>query len=68
MTFGDRLRATRESKGWSQQALSEKTGLAQQTIHCYETGARKPNIDQIAVFSKALECSTDYLILGIIPA
>ena len=37
-TFGERVRAERESRGWSQAELAERAGLAMLTIHYIEMG------------------------------
>jgi transcriptional regulator with XRE-family HTH domain len=58
----DRLRKLRESKGWTQQELSIKCGVAKLQIHRYETGITEPTADKLLKFSEIFNVTTDYLI------
>lgn len=42
MTFAEKLRRARTTKGLSQAALAEKTGISHRTIQNYELGAHMP--------------------------
>ena len=62
MTFGERMRRERESRGWTQKQLAEKAGVPQETISRLETGKhRGPHIDVAVRLAKALKVSLDYL-------
>ena len=52
VTFGQTVRLAREKKGWSQDRLSEESGLHRTYISGIERGVRNPTIaivNQIAV-------------------
>jgi transcriptional regulator with XRE-family HTH domain len=62
VTFGDRMRRERESRGWTQKQFAEKAGVPQETISRLETGKhRGPHIDVAVKLAKALKVSLDYL-------
>jgi transcriptional regulator with XRE-family HTH domain len=62
MTFGDRLRHERESRGWTQQQLAAKAGVPQETISRLETGKhRGPQMAVAVKLAQALKVSLDYL-------
>ena len=42
MTFGEKLRTARQSKGLTQAALAKETGISLRTIQNYELDARMP--------------------------
>lgn len=52
MTFGEKLRQLRKSRGVTQQKLAESVGLAQSTVASYENDFREPSFDVITKFSK----------------
>ena len=54
MTFAEKLRQLRESKGWSQGELAEQSGTAQQSIANWETGERVPAFDAVQALCTAL--------------
>jgi transcriptional regulator with XRE-family HTH domain len=62
LTFAEVLRIRREWIGWTQQQLGEKCGLNGQWISHYESGRRKPRIENLVALADALCCSTDYLL------
>lgn len=53
-TLGSRIRALREARGLTQQALSERINLGQFTYSRYETGRRSPSISVLAKVASAL--------------
>jgi len=62
MTFGDRLRHERESRGWTQKQLAATAGVPQETISRLETGKHHgPQIAVAVKLAKALKVSLDYL-------
>lgn len=59
--FPTRLRAARESRGFSQTQLALEAGLPSTTISHFEAGSRKPSFDNLRRLSKTLNVSSDYL-------
>jgi transcriptional regulator with XRE-family HTH domain len=59
--FSERLKAVRESRGYSQAELAKKAGLQPTAISHFETGGRSPSFDNLRRLSDALNVSTDYL-------
>ncbi len=62
MTFGERLKDLRIARRTSQRALANAIGIAQTVISRYETNKTKPQIEHVLKLSKALKCTTDYLL------
>lgn len=52
MTFGEKLRQLRKSRGISQQKLADGIGVAQSTIAGYETSVREPDFATIERFAR----------------
>lgn len=52
MTFGEKLRQLRKSRGISQQKLADSIGVAQSTIAGYETSVREPDFATIERFAR----------------
>jgi transcriptional regulator with XRE-family HTH domain len=53
-TFGDRLRAARERRGLSQEALAEKAGVDRKLIYRTELGQTSPRLDAVMQIAEAL--------------
>ncbi len=51
---GMRLKRLREKRGWTQQALAEKVGVARVTIGRIEIGNRKPSLELLERLAKTL--------------
>ena len=62
--LGNRVRALREHKQWTQQDLARESGLKRPHINLIENSKRIPGADSLAKLAKALDTSSDYL-LGI---
>ena len=62
MTLGERIRATRESKGYSVTALAEAVGVTKQAMSAYEKGMYIPSAVILGIIADVLECSADYLL------
>ena len=62
--FGNRLRALRIAKGWTQSQLSSRLGLTKSVISAYETSLRYPSYDILIRITAIFGVSSDYL-LGI---
>ena len=60
--FKDRLKQTRESRGWSQSDLAKRAGLQPAAISHFETAQRSPSFENLRKLSDALSVSIDYLI------
>ena len=52
MTFGEKLKQLRTSRGISQQKLADSLGMAQSSIGSYETGVREPSFAVIQRFAR----------------
>lgn len=64
--FAIRLRSLREEKGFTQQEMARKVGVSMTTIQNYE-GGQLPKGEHAVSLAVALECSLDWLMLGIAP-
>lgn len=62
--LGERLKAMRESQGYTQEELAEKAGIPVLQIYRYEHNKTKPDGEIIARIAMSLGISADYL-LGI---
>lgn len=60
--FNNRLKETREARGWSQSDLAKKAGLQPAAISHFETAQRSPSFENLRKLSDALSVSIDYLI------
>lgn len=52
MTFADKLRQLRTSRGLTQRKLSESIGMSQSAIGMYESNAREPDFSTIQRFAR----------------
>jgi transcriptional regulator with XRE-family HTH domain len=57
-----RLRAIRERRGLTQDALGKVSGLSQMAVSHFETGRRLPCAENLVALCRALDCSADYLL------
>lgn len=55
--FADNLRDARAMRGYSQKALSEKTGINVSTISKYEMGKTVPTIKNVIKIAESLKCT-----------
>lgn len=64
--LGDRLRFARERKLWTQQRLSEETGVMIATISRIENGhhTRRPLTATLTALAKALDVTPEWLVFG----
>ena len=60
--FGDRMRAIREARGFSQKDLSEKIGVTPNYVSDYERNIHSPNIQMLEWICKALGVSASDLL------
>lgn len=59
--FGQRLRHTRESRGWSQCSLASKMDVDPSWVSHFECGRRLPSLELLEQICIALEVSADSL-------
>lgn len=52
-TIGAKITELREARGWTKQALADKSGVARRQIFNLETGEHHPNIDTLEKVLKA---------------
>jgi transcriptional regulator with XRE-family HTH domain len=62
MAFSEQLLQHRRAKGFSQQALSDRTGIHVSQIKRYEAGSAQPSIEGLKKIAMALTCATDVLV------
>ncbi|MBK9495483.1 MAG: helix-turn-helix transcriptional regulator [Xanthomonadales bacterium] len=55
LLFGQNVRLVREKKGWSQDRLSEESGLHRTYISGIERGVRNPTIEIVQKIAVALD-------------
>ena len=69
MTIGDRLRAARRRRGWSQTELARRSKISQSTIWRIENGViPQPKMDVVIALAKALEVDLAELVPAIASA
>jgi len=62
-SFGEKLKALRKEKGWSQDVLGEKVGIHGRHIGKYEIGKAMPNAETVIKIAEVFDVSIDYLLL-----
>ena len=60
--FGDKLKALRIEKGWTQQQLASRMELVNATISAYEQGAKYPSVEVLIKICETFNVSADYLL------
>ena len=60
--IGSRIRAAREEKRLTQEALAEKVGMSKNAISNIESGVVEPYFKNIILITQVLDISIDYLI------
>lgn len=60
--LAQRLKELRESRGWTQQDLAERSSISSRQIQRYESEENSPDANKLALLAKALEVSSDFLI------
>ncbi|MEW5922296.1 MAG: transcriptional repressor LexA [Bacillota bacterium] len=59
--LGKNIKLFRERRGLTQEELGKLVGKEKSTIGCYETGARSPSVETLALIARALGASMDEL-------
>lgn len=63
MTFGERLKATRENAGLTQISLAKLSGISLRTIQNWENNVRQPSkLESVAKVANVLNVSTNELL------
>ena len=55
VAFGQRLRALRTDRGWSQEELAHRANLDRTYVSGVERGVRNPTLDVITKFARTLD-------------
>lgn len=61
-SMGSRIRKIRKEKEWTQEKLGELTFISREQINYYETGERRPTIENLVLIADQLNVSADYLL------
>ncbi|MBQ9951117.1 MAG: helix-turn-helix transcriptional regulator [Clostridia bacterium] len=62
--IGQRIRAARKNKGWTQQQLAERINVSTSYIGHIEHGLKSFALDTLFSLCDTLEISADYLLFG----
>jgi len=62
--IGRRLTAAREARKLSVTEAAERAGLNHNTLSQWETGARRPSLEQLALMLPVLRVTLDFVYLG----
>ena len=57
MTIGEKIRAFREYRGWTQKQLGDVCGIIEGSIRKYELGIRNPKAEQLKKIAAGLQVS-----------
>ncbi|MBD2844241.1 helix-turn-helix transcriptional regulator [Paenibacillus sp. IB182496] len=62
MIFGEKLKAERDKKGWSQEELAEKLFVSRQSVSKWENNQNYPSIEIIMKISDLFQLTIDELL------
>lgn len=65
--FGENVRAARKARGWTQEELAARTGLAVVQVSRVERGKREIRLTTLLRLVAALEVTADDLLAGLSP-
>lgn len=65
--IGKNIRALRERRGMTQEALAEALFVTRQTVSNYETGRSRPDIDMLLKIAQVLDADMNHLLYGLPP-
>ena len=68
MTFTERLHQLRRQRGLSQEDLAGELGVTRQAVQKWESGASRPDMDNLVALARYFGVTLDYLITGETPA
>ncbi len=66
-SLGERVRAARQERGWSQRALAANAGISSRFLVQLEAGEANVSLQKLAGLATALECSLVSLLAGMGP-
>lgn len=61
-TLSERLKECRKKKGVKQSEVADRLNVQRQIISYYESGTRKPNLDDLIMLADFYNVSIDYLV------
>ena len=64
MEFQQRLHDLRKNAGLSQEGLADLLGVTRQAVQKWESGAARPDMDNLAALARYFNVSLDYLVTG----
>ena len=64
MTFQERLNQLRRERGLSQEDLAEVVGVTRQAVQKWESGASRPDMDNLTALAEYFDVTLDYLVMG----
>ena len=67
MNFSDKVKRSRELRGFTQQTLADEINVSKRTIAAYETTGAKPRPATMRKLAAALKVSVDYLTIDEVP-
>lgn len=62
--FGDKIKAIRKSKKYSQQKFADELGISRQYISLVEVNSASPSLDLLLKIRDKFEINTEYLFLN----
>lgn len=62
LDFGERLRALRKEKGYTQKVIAEKMNVSQNTVVRWENNYKFPTQNNLIQLSRIFHVSLDYLV------
>jgi transcriptional regulator with XRE-family HTH domain len=62
--LGERLKALRKAKGWTQQELADKAGLTPAFLSYLENGSRSGSLESLLKLAEALGTEPELLLAG----
>ena len=62
MAWREKVQDLLTKKGWNQKQLSKESGITEASVSRYLKGDRKPRMDIIVNFAKALGVTTEFLL------
>jgi transcriptional regulator with XRE-family HTH domain len=65
IALGDRIRALREQRKWSQEEFADRCGLHRTAVGLLERAERLPRLDTLLTISKGLGITVSELLLGL---
>lgn len=60
--FSERLKELRKAAGLTQQQVSKRLNIRQQSYLRYENGTGEPNLETLAKLAAIFEVTTDYML------